>query len=1155
MNIKLRDNFYCLIFILNILLFNCKGLLCELYYNYEHTSCISEIEEGFYCNSTEKKTIDKCHNNCKTCKKGPIENNNNCLTCPSNITKYFDLGNCTDNCPHGIFTNNSIENCKCRNNISCEYCTEESNELNLCVTCNNDKGYYLKSDDPGFNGFVNCYKEPEGYYLVDKVYEPCYPSCRNCTGRGNDENNMCTACKEGFEFKNDFENDYNCYKKCDFYYYYYDSYNKYQCINNGSCPDNLNKIIKGKNRCVENCNNYNLYEYNNECINECPNGTHIKNNKCVEDLNCEIKKLYYNYDQSECVNEIPTGYYCNNYTLRTIDKCHDNCRTCEEGGNDQNNNCLTCNENGKKYFDLGNCKDICENDYFVENSINKCKCSTNIKCKFCSEESKKHNLCVSCNIDEKYFPKNNDDKNIDNFINCYNEETILCEHNYYFNSSKYFCTENDNCPEKYFLIKDKKKCINDCTNDDEYKYQYENICYNKCPYNTTNSNNNNFLCEPCIEGKCGNLEILKSVNNLIEQYPPNVSCDNNYVSIEDNEEFTIFIYQNNNCPEESSEKPLVDFGECYNEIKKANNIDENDDLIVSKIELKENHTSVYSFYAPDTLQKLDSTPCNNKNITIQEDVTKKIMEGLDGTQEKFILHLLNQGINVFNVSDEFYTDLCYHYDSPNGRDVPLQARLSAFFPNITLCDKGCENVGVNLETMKAKCECKFIDLVNIDLISGNVYGDAIQEIFEIISELNIAVIKCFKDIFNKKYFLKNTGGFIILSLFIGQVTCFIKYAVDGLYYIRKYLFELVQSYMTFIGGNIIKKTINTPPKKKIKRKRSKNSLNINNNSGQSKNILLNSPNINNNSLSHKKLSENSIKRNSSLNNTNDLFIRNKGKKKISNKHLNINNKPIFKKNKYRASLKITTNEKKFEINNNNNLKIDMKEYLSMSFDENDFDDVIDKEQRTFGSYFCEKLKNNQIFINAFYINETLRPKSLKILVLIMTIELYFVINAFFYNENYLTDLFYSTEEEKFYSFIPRRFNEFIYTSAVSSIISYFVGYVFIDEDKIKKIFRRNKEGDIKLKYEISMIIKDIQYKFNTIISFSLGLTVFCFVYISCLNNVYPNIKNEWIKSSLFILFLMQIINFSFTLIECSLRYISIKCNSEKIFKLSQMLAL
>ena len=120
--------------------------------------------------------------------------------------------------------------------------------------------------------------------------------------------------------------------------------------------------------------------------------------------------------------------------------------------------------------------------------------------------------------------------------------------------------------------------------------------------------------------------------------------------------------------------------------------------------------------------------------------------------------------------------------------------------------------------MKAKCECKFIDLVNIvnfDLISDNLYSQGIKKILEVIGELNIAVIKCFKNIFNKNYFIKNTGWFIIISLFVGQLICFIKYSVDGLYKIRKYIFDLIQSYT-----NNIKKGVddnNFPPKKKWKK--------------------------------------------------------------------------------------------------------------------------------------------------------------------------------------------------------------------------------------------------------------------------------------------------------------------------------------------------
>ena len=64
-----------------------------------------------------------------------------CLTCKDeNI--FFDLGNCRSICVNGNYTDyNNILKCKCTTNISCFYCTEESNELNLCVNYNNEEGY------------------------------------------------------------------------------------------------------------------------------------------------------------------------------------------------------------------------------------------------------------------------------------------------------------------------------------------------------------------------------------------------------------------------------------------------------------------------------------------------------------------------------------------------------------------------------------------------------------------------------------------------------------------------------------------------------------------------------------------------------------------------------------------------------------------------------------------------------------------------------------------------------------------------------------------------------------------------------------------------------------------------------------------------------
>ena len=228
----------------------------------------------------------------------------------------------------------------------------------------------------------------------------------------------------------------------------------------------------------------------------------------------------------------------------------------------------------------------------------------------------------------------------------------------------------------------------------------------------------------------------------------------------------------------------------------------------------------------------------------------------------------------------------------------------------------------------------------------------------------------------------------------------------------------------------------------------------------------------------------------------------------------------------------------------------IKEFLSNSFNENDFDDVIDKEKRTFFQFFCEKFQENQIIIYIFYIKQPLRPRPLKILVFILTIEINLVVNALFYTEEYISEVFRINSGDSFFAFVPRRLNHFAYIYVVIGFISYILSYFFIEEKKIKKIFLRNKSGEIKIKYDILMAVNDINKRFQILYAISFLVTIIGFIYISCFNVVYPNSKIEWIKSSIFIFIFMQFISYVIVFLECSIRYIAIKCNSNKLFRLS-----
>ena len=57
------------------------------------------------------------------------------------------------------------------------------------------------------------------------------------------------------------------------------------------------------------------------------------------------------------------------------------------------------------------------------------------------------------------------------------------------------CTETDNCTGNYNkFIFEKSKCIDKCENDDIYKYEYNNICFEKCPEGTIISSKKNYFC-------------------------------------------------------------------------------------------------------------------------------------------------------------------------------------------------------------------------------------------------------------------------------------------------------------------------------------------------------------------------------------------------------------------------------------------------------------------------------------------------------------------------------------------------------------------------------------------------------------------------------------------------------------------------------------
>ena len=837
------------------------------------------------------------------------------------------------------------------------------------------------------------------------------------------------------------------------------------------------------------------------------------NGKCI----CDKKNEYYYIPSStdKCYqkSEIPKNLYYNTNT-ESYELCYKTCGSCNKSGDNLENNCLTCGLN-----------------YIKEKEKNSTNCVE--KCKFL------------------YF---------------------------YNNNNQYSCTEDSQCPiEANLIIRSKNKCISKCTNDDINIFQYNGECLSVCP-NGTEPNQKN-ICQISNTSICslsdftldleGNI-VQENVKIVAKNYAEEFHYTENHISKYNSLNFNMILYKNSFCIEELKlDITKIEYNSCIQQLKKDNNISEYKDLIIAIIDIKrgDNPITSFGFFNPDTGEKLDAVKsCSEKNFIMYENVINLLNDPLA------IQLLKEQQIDIFNLSNEFYTDVCFHFDPPNGKDATLQDRIKTFYPNITLCDNNCKNKGINMTTMEVICECTFQDLLSSNIFNNELIGnnvlvrESLEEIADMLSNLNLEVLKCYKDIFNFNYFKRNLGGIVIIAIFFFEAICTFFYYLISYKNLKKFIYSITEKYILIkikekkknnIKKNVKFKTeIKNNPTIKTKKKESRSKEN--NNRKMTKKKIKVKFHIKN--LKLKTENNKSIKiynNNYSFNSSNNANLLNNSTNK-NEKSINIYNKNNYKMNRTNREkpININININKQSITNFINIKrdkrleINIEEFLKTSYDNTDYDDIIDEDKRTFCQYFGAKIKKNQKIINSFCISEFTKSKSIKILILLLTIDLYLLINGLFYSDSYISEVFNSTEKETTFSFVTRSTNRFAYSTLVGQIISYLTEFFTIDEIYIKKILLKSKNNFVDLKTEIIDILNSIERKNNFLIIINYIIIIFSWYYISCFNNVYPHIKTEWIISSFFIMTAVQILSIILSFLETCIRFISIKFESEKLFKLS-----
>ena len=1243
---------------------NSNCLTCIKDYHFspnKNNHCISFNELpndlGYYLDITINKYI-KCHEKCKTC-NGP--NENNCISY-NNQTHYFNKKYIRKlECGQGKYDSGGGV-CK-----DCDSSCKKCNDGHQCTECKSSS-YHFREDKP----FCHTGLENDGYYLDGNMYKKCHISCKTCSH----------SASTGFRCKT-----------CSDEYYFVDNSNINICWNLNEMKNNPGYYFDGTmiKRCYPDCYT-------------CTQGGTSTQMNCES---CQAPFYFESTTSQNCVVRPPTGFYIAKHNEHdTLFPCYKTCLTCEGGGNDNYHNCDSCN--GTLYFDDEIVKNCVDDDPECEPNCAKCYKSTDAnytsrspkeRCKRCRFKeayyrSEKHSVdqsYVSCYLNTSspnhYFYDETEEIHKICYRTCEKCFTVgdysnhscivcdtnyfmteerrnncypICQYNYYFNYDGHFkCTDDVNCPDNYYLIKNKTKCVANCFKDKDYPYSFKKECVEKCPKGTTakritENDVDTMKCidtsgseDECIlDAKTNSLLDYEITEKVLEKYAlyylDKYPFDDNYVlsyTSPDNSpnQYLILLFKIERCPKEKIEKYIpIGLDECINRTRESYHLDKN--LIVEIVYIYRKSSAprfLYYLYHPINGKKLSLTSCAGYSITFS--LPLFINKDVD---EESVRYFADLNINIFDENERFFTDLCFPF-TKDGKDITLKDRVELFYQNVSLCEEGCFTKEIDFEIFEVECSCTIRvteekQNINNDIdigIANKFLNNSLSGgFFSVLVNSNIGVVKCTKEAFNPELLLNNYGGLMMAAFYVIQIFSLLSFICYHSNVLRNHIYSLANKYDNFPP----KKTKSTEPSNDAKindsdlpKNNRKNTTQANNqengkdkpiyvktkpsfdvNKEKKEKLMLNEKKslFNNNNNKIKKFDEKDKRKN--ILNKKDYIVNNSSQENIgySSQRLKLNDNKISLETVNMKQLKDEKEQKrqirKKEIDNylnnellNKNKKSEFNQFFSLlaqkkaveelnkevkleikfeikekkkrkklganpyknkvfttnELDKLDFDEVIIYDKRSLCKIFIDILKKKQTLINTFCVNDSFKPFSIKLLVLIFSISCYFVINGFLYNEDYISNKFKNEQNKDISDYLSDSITRIIYSSIIGGLISFIVGMAFNIENKIEDAIDKFEKNKVLLRGEISKIYKCNKMTMFFFFVIEFILMSFFTVYIFCFCYVYPNNVSDWINSSLLVIGIMQLFSVLASFLISVVRYSAIKRQSELCFTFNKYL--
>ena len=261
----------------------------------------------------------------------------------------------------------------------------------------------------------------------------------------------------------------------------------------------------------------------------------------------------------------------------------------------------------------------------------------------------------------------------------------------------------------------------------------------------------------------------------------------------------------------------------------------------------------------------------------------------------------------------------------------------------------------------------------------------------------------------------------------------------------------------------------------------------------------------------------------------------KGTKELNN---NFNNNDTLNINNNKENLKRKKNK---TGNNHDIIKIEEQAIIYSDQEMNDlrFDLALKHDQRTYCLYYFSLLKTKHIIIFTFFYKGDYNLRIIKIDLFFIGFILSYVVNALFFNDNTMHQIY---EDEGTFNFIYQ-LPQIVYSTLISSILSMLLEFLALSDDNIIDFKREKNNKNLNERTKNLKKKLNIKYIFYFIISFIFLL--FFWYYLSMFGAVYKNTQIHLIKDTSIGFFISLLSPFFFYLLPGLFRIPAISNEKEK----------